>query len=157
MQQSSIKVIVISISNPILIGIYEEDVLVKTISKEGKTSDVLPSLFDEILIDYDVKEIFYVSGPGSYMAIKIAYIFLKTISIVNEIKLYALSGFDFNNNSPIKALGKKYFFREEIDSEEKIVMKFLEDNKIEEFTLPIDMKNIKFTENTLPEYNLPAV
>lgn len=158
MQQSSIKVIVISISNPILIGIYEEDVLVKTISKEGKTSDVLPFLFDEILIDYDVKEIFYVSGPGSYMAIKIAYIFLKTISIVNEIKLYALSGFDFNNNSPIKALGKKYFFREEINSEDnKIEIKFLEDNKIEEFTLPIDIKNIKFTENTLPEYNLPAV
>jgi len=157
MQQSSVKVIVISISNPILIGIYEEDMLVETISKEGKTSDVLPSLFDQILIDYDVKEIFYVSGPGSYMAIKIAYIFLKTISIVNEIKLYALSGFDFNNNSPIKALGKKYFFREEIDLEEKIVMKFLEENKIEEFTLPLDIKNIKFIENTLPEYNLPAV
>lgn len=157
MQQSSIKVIVISISNPILIGIYEEDKLINTISKEGKTSDVLPSLFDEILIDYDVKEIFYVSGPGSYMAIKIAYIFLKTISIVNEIKLYALSGFDFNNNSPIKALGKKYFFREMIDSKEKIVIKFLEDNKVEEFSLPKNIKNIKFNENTLPEYNLPAV
>ena len=157
MQQSSVKVIVISISNPILIGIYEDDILVKTISKEGKTSDVLPSLFDEILINYDVKEIFYVSGPGSYMAIKIAYIFLKTISIVNKIKLYAVSGFDFNNNSPIKALGKKYFFREIVNLEEKIIIKFLEDNKLKEFSLPMSLKELKFTENTLPEYNLPAV
>jgi len=157
MQQSSVKVIVISISNPILIGIYEENILVKTISKEGKTSDVLPSLFDDILINYDGQEVYYVSGPGSYMAIKIAYIFLKTISIVNEIELYALSGFDFNNNSPIKALGKKFFFREMIDSEEKILIQPLENSKIEEFALPLDIKNIKFTENTLPEYNLPAV
>ena len=157
MQQSNVKVIVISISNPILIGIYEDDILVKTISKEGKTSDVLPSLFDEILINYDVKEIFYVSGPGSYMAIKIAYIFLKTISIVNKIKLYAVSGFDFNNNSPIKALGKKYFFREIVNLEEKIIIKFLEDNKLKEFSLPMSLKELKFTENTLPEYNLPAV
>ena len=157
MQQFSVKVIVISISNPILIGIYKENMLIETISKEGKTSDVLPSLFDEILINYDVKEIFYVSGPGSYMAIKIAYIFLKTISIVNEIKLYALSGFDFNNNSPIKALGKKYFFREINNLDENIIIKFLEDNKVEEFILPENIKNIKFSENTLPEYNLPAV
>lgn len=157
MQQSSVKIIVISIAQPILIGIYEGDVLIKTISQEGKTSDVLPSLFSEILENYNVKEIFYVSGPGSYMAIKIAYIFLKTISIMHKIKLYALSGFDFNNNSPIKALGKKYFFREIIDLEENITIKFLENNKVEDFFLPANIKNIKFSENTLPEYNLPAV
>lgn len=157
MQQTSIKIVVISISNPILIGLYKEDILIKTISKEGKTSDILPSLFDKILIDYDVNEIFYVSGPGSYMAIKIAYIFLKTISIVNKIDLYSLSGFDLNNNSPIKALGKKYFYRELIDSEEKINIKFLDNSKVEKFTLPMNIKNIKFSQNTLPEYNLPAV
>ena len=157
MQPSNIKVLVISISHPILIGIYENDELVKIISKEGKTSDILPSLFDGILSSYDVKEIFYVNGPGSYMAIKIAYIFLKTISIVNDIKLYAVSGFDFNNNSPIKALGKKYFFRENIDLKEEITIKFLEDNKIEDFLLPETLKNIKFNDNILPEYNLPAV
>ena len=157
MQQSNIKVLVISISHPILIGIYENDELVKTISKEGKTSDILPSLFDGILSNYDVKEIFYVNGPGSYMAIKIAYIFLKTISIVNEIKLYAVSGFDFNNNSPIKALGKKYFFRENINFKDEIIIKFLEDNNIEEFLLPETLKDMKFNDNTLPEYNLPAV
>ncbi len=157
MQQSNVKVIVISIAHPILIGIYEDDMLIETISKDGKTSDILPSLFDSMLSRYNIKEIFYVSGPGSYMAIKIAYIFLKTISIVHNIKLYALSGFDFNNNSPIKALGKKYFFRETNNLEENIIIKFLEDSKVEEFFLPETIKNIKFSENTLPEYNLPAV
>ena len=157
MQQSNVKVIVISIAHPILVGIYEDNLLIKIISKEGKTSDILPKLFDKIFEEYNVKEIFYVSGPGSYMAIKIAYVFLKTISIVKKIKLYALSGFDFNNNSPIKALGKKYFFRKTIDFKDNITIAYLEDRQIEEFLLPTDIRNLKFTENTLPEYNLPAV
>jgi tRNA A37 threonylcarbamoyladenosine modification protein TsaB len=157
MQQYNIKIIVISIANPILIGIYNENILIDTITKEGKTSDILPSLFDAILAKYNVEEIFYVNGPGSYMAIKIAYIFLKTISIVNKIDLYALSGFDFNNNSPIKALGKKYFFREIIDLREEISVKFLEDKEIKEFFLPKTLSDLKYSDKILPEYNLPAV
>jgi len=157
MQQSNIKVVVISISHPILLGLYEEDKLIKKISEEGKTSDILPSLFEKILSDYKIKEIFYVNGPGSYMAIKIAYIFLKTISIVNGIKLYSVSGFDFNNNSPIKALGKKYFFRQLIDGKNKIVIKLLDDIKIEDFILPSSLEKMEYSEHILPEYNLPAV
>jgi len=157
MQQSNYTVVVISISNPILIGIYRNKKLVENISKEGKTSDILPLLFDNILSKYNVENILYVNGPGSYMAIKIAYIFLKTISIVKNIRLYAVSGFDFNKNSPIKALGKKYFFREKKGSEDKISIKFLEENNIEEFSLPESLHDINYSDNILPEYNLPAV
>jgi len=156
MQLSNIKVIVISIANPILVGIYENDILINTIEKEGKTSDILPSIFEQILLKYSVNDIFYVNGPGSYMAIKIAYVFLKTISIVNKINLHAVSGFEFNNNSPIKALGKKYFFRDSSD-EHNIIIDFLEQNVIEGFKLPEKFINIPYTDNVLPEYNLPAV
>jgi len=157
MQQFSVKIIVISISNPILIGVYQNDSLIETIQREGKTSDILPTLFDEILSKYNIEEIFYVNGPGSYMAIKIAYVFLKTISIVNKIELYAISGFDLNRNSPIKALGKKYFIRTESDGKEEIIIDFLNDREIQEFVLPDSLSNLKFSKNTLPEYNLPAV
>jgi len=156
MQQS--KVLVISISNPIIVGIYQNDILIETVSKDGKTSDILPSLFDIIMKKYNVHEIYYVSGPGSYMAIKIAYVFLKTISIVKEIPLFAISGFDLNNNSPIKALGKKYFFRDDNKlDDDKIAIKFLNDEKVEPFTLPQKFDKIKYTDDTLPKYNLPAV
>ena len=157
MQLSNITILVISIAHPILIGVYKNDELIKTISQEGKTSDILPSLFEEILLVYDVEKICYVNGPGSYMAIKIAYIFLKTISLVNKIELYAVSGFDLNNNSPIKALGKKYFFRKNPDNKDEITIELLEDNRIEKFLLPQTLNNIKFDKNVLPKYNLPAV
>jgi len=157
MQRCDVKVLVISISNPILIGLYKKNKLIKTLSKEGKTSDVLPLIFEDILKSYNVIEMFYANGPGSYMAIKIGYLFLKTISIINRIKLHGVSAFDLNNNSPIKALGKKYFFRIIEKDRETITMKFLENEEVNFFSLPQTIDNLKCNKNSLPEYNLPAV
>ena len=150
-----VDVLVISIANPILIGIYEDNNLIKTIEDSGKTSDVLPNIFKSILEDFEIITIFYVNGPGSYMAIKVGYIFLKTISIVRDIKFKATNGFKFNQNSPIKALGKKYFFNQDND---KIIIDFLKDtDKIIEFKLPKELQKDIFTEDCLPNYQLPAV
>ncbi len=151
------EVLVISISKPLLVGIYENKSLIKTYEDEGKTSDVLPIIFEEILKNYDIKTIYYVNTPGSYMAIKVAYVFLKTISITKNIDLKACSGFSFNQNSPIKALGKKYFIPKTND-EQTVKVDFLENNtKLSAFELPKLIDKIKFFEDTLPIYNLPAV
>lgn len=150
-----ISVVVISISNPILIGIYEENKLVDTLQSDGKTSDILPSIFDDLLKKYTINNIYYVNGPGSYMAIKISYIFLKTLSITKNIPLKAVSGFIFNENSPIKALGKKYFFKAENG---KIAIDFIENlAELKQFKLPSDISTISFCDDTLPNYHLPAV
>ena len=149
-----IEVLVISISKPLLIGIYENKKLIKEHKLEGKTSDLLPSLFSCILKEFDIKRINYVNSPGSYMAIKVAYIFLKTISISKNIELMACNGFEFNENSPIKALGKKYF----IQDKDGIKVDFLEkDDIIRDFKLPNNIDVINFNKQTLPIYNLPAV
>ena len=149
-----IEVLVISISNPLLIGIYENNSLIKEYKFEGKTSDLLPVYFKNILQEYDVKRLSYVNTPGSYMAIKVAYVFLKTISITKDIDFRACSGFEFNENSPIKALGKKYF----INTKNEVKVDFLEkESIIRDFKLPKNIDKIDFSENTLPIYNLPAV
>jgi len=148
------EVLVISISNPILIGIYENENLIKEYKLEGKTSDLLPKLFEEILKKYEINRLNYVNTPGSYMAIKVSYVFLKTVSITKNIQLRACSGFEFNKNSPIKALGKKYFIQEE----NEIKVDFLEkDCIIRDFELPKSINKINFNKQTLPIYNLPAV
>ncbi len=148
-----VKVLVISISTPLLIGIYENDKLIDTIEMEGKTSDILPILFSDILKKYEVKELLYVNGPGSYMAIKVAYIFLKTIAITNKIALKACDGFQFNQNSPIKALGKKYFIKKEAE----IKIDFIDQDEIKDFELPQELNMEIFSSDSLPTYNLPAV
>jgi hypothetical protein len=152
----NIKVLVISIANPILLGIYSEDnILIETKKLDGKTSDVLPLCFEKLFKKYEIKELFYVNGPGSYMAIKVCYVFLKTLSIVKGIELKASNGFCFNENTPIKALGKKYFFN---GKDGNIQIEFLkEDDIIKDFILPERLDIDTFNEDSLPQYNLPAV
>jgi tRNA A37 threonylcarbamoyladenosine modification protein TsaB len=155
MNSKNIDILVITISSPICIGVYSENILIDTIISDGKTSDILPSIYSQISNKYDIDTIYYVNGPGSYMAIKIGYIFLKTISIVKNIPFKATSGFKFNENSPIKALGKKYFFN---NNDGSIAIKFLtEDDYIQDFKLPKELDISIFTEDCLPQYNLPAV
>jgi len=150
-----IDILVIPISNPILVGVYKNKKLIEVIEQDGKTSDILPKIIEDILNKYDISSIYYVNGPGSYMAIKIAYIFLKSICIAKDINFFATSGFYFNNNSPIKALGKKYFFNSKDD---KITIELLKDlNTIEDFELPQNLDDTIFTKDCLPKYNLPAV
>lgn len=149
-----IEVLVITISNPLLIGVYEDKKLLKEHKLDGKTSDLLPGLFTELLKQFNIKRITYVNSPGSFMSIKVAYIFLKTISITKNIELRAAYGFEFNENSPIKALGKKYFIK---DGDE-IKVDFLEkDSIIRDFKLPMCIEKYNFNKETLPIYNLPAV
>jgi tRNA A37 threonylcarbamoyladenosine modification protein TsaB len=149
-----IEILVITISNPLLIGIYENKRFIKEYKLDGKTSDLLPSLFEKLLKENDISKIIYVNSPGSFMAIKVAYVFLKTISITKGIELNACEGFEFNQNSPIKALGKKYFIKEE----NELKVDFLEkDCIIHDFELPISIEKCNFNKETLPIYNLPAV
>lgn len=147
-------ILIISVANPILIGLYEDGKLIRTFTQDGKSSDIIPKIFSEIIDEYRLKRIFYVNSPGSYMAIKVAYVFLKTICIVKNIQLYATSGFYFNQNSPIKALGKKYF----INKCGNISIDFIDENeKPKDFLLPNMLDETIFSIDNLPQYNLPAV
>ncbi|RBQ31059.1 hypothetical protein CRU92_09110 [Arcobacter sp. FW59] len=149
-----IEVLVITISNPLLIGIYKNKQLLKEYKLDGLTSDKLPLLFENLLKEFDINKIIYVNTPGSFMSIKIAYIFLKTLTMVKNIEFEAIDGFLFNQNSPIKALGKKYF----INKQSNIKVDFLPNEcKISDFELPKSIEDYKFNVDTLPIYNLPAV
>ena len=150
-----IDIFVISLASPILVGVYENNTLINTITNEGKTSESLPEIFEDILKKYIINNIVYVNGPGSYMAIKVAYIFLKTICITKHINFYSCSGFEVNQNSPIKALGKKYFVQ---DEHKNISMRVLNENeKLSDFILPNNININNYSKETLPNYQLPAV
>lgn len=148
-----VSILVVSIASPLLVGVYKNDKLIKKFEIDGKTSDILPLTYDKITKEFNIDKIYYVNGPGSYMSIKVSYIFLKTISIVEKKEFYSILGFELNNNSPIKALGKKYF--KYINNEVKIEL--LNDDRLESFELPDSLENISFSKDTLPRYVLPAI
>lgn len=143
----------IALSSPLLVGIYQNDILIKQYEEFGKTSDMLPDLFSKILDEYNVENIFFTNGPGSFMAIKVAYIFLKTLSISLNIDIFATDGFNFNNNSPIRAMKKIYFIKEDKYITTSMINVEIEDR----FELPGTLKKDLFSKNCDPLYILPAV
>lgn len=145
--------VIISLSTPILVGIYEDDILINTIKSKLKTSEALLPILEDIFNKYNIIEIIYANGPGSYMAIKITYIILKTIQIIKNIPIKSCSAFEFNDNKPIKAMGNLYFIKEK----ETIITKKLTETINMDYTLCNSLKNLKIEDSNEPDYRLPAV
>ncbi len=137
-----------------MVGVYEKGRLIESFVESEKTSEALPKVFDKILKKYQINNLFYTRGPGSFMAIKVSYIFLKTISIAQNCSLFGIDGFVFNNNSPIKAHGTLYFMKEN----GKISTIKLDNSDIESnFALPKLLETEIFSSENEPLYMLPAV
>ena len=149
----SVDILLVALSSPIQIGIYEDNKLIDTIVSENRSSDVLPTIFKEIFEKYSVEKLFYANGPGSFMAIKVAYIFLKSLSVLKNIPLFATDAFYFNKNQPIKAIGKLYFVK--ISSE--IKTQKLETVPQSRFNLPDVLDYKEFSKITTPLYSIGAV
>jgi tRNA A37 threonylcarbamoyladenosine modification protein TsaB len=149
----SVDLVFITLSSPIIIGVYENKILIDSILTHEKSSEILPSLYMSLDEKYKIKKLFYANGPGSFMAIKIAYIFLKSISILNKIPLFATDAFYFNEKQPIKALGKLFFVK--VSSE--IKTQKLEIAPSNSFKLPDVLDYNEFSKATIPLYCIGAV
>ena len=147
------SLLLISIATPLLVGVYKDDILIETRSSEKKTSEILLPILNELLEKYDIQKIIYTRGPGSYMAIKLTYIMLKTIEILRDIECVGCSGFTLNGGKPIKAIGNLYFIKEK----ETIMTKKYEQPVDAHFALPQSIHDLVLDEESTPEYNLPAV
>jgi tRNA A37 threonylcarbamoyladenosine modification protein TsaB len=148
-----VDIVLITLTSPIMIGIYENNKLIETIESSKKSSDVLPLLFRDIFKNYKVKKLFYANGPGSFMAIKVAYIFLKSLSILKNIPLFATDAFYFNENQPIKAIAKLYF----VKVSQEIKTQKLEEAPEFKFKLPDVLDYSEFSTKTAPLYMIGAV
>ena len=144
---------VISLSSPLKIGIYRDNRLIKEYVKAEQTSEVLPYVFAQIVKTYKIKTLFYANGPGSFMAIKASYIFLRTLSISLGIDLLGVDGFKFNENRPIRAMRKVYFLKNSGKIDTKVINEDIE----QKFELPKHLDKKIFMKNCEPLYVLPAV
>lgn len=146
--------LIIAIGSPVYVGIYDQQgQLIESIQDDGLGSDVLPSILEDVLHRYRLKCLIYANGPGSFMGIKVAYLFLKSLSIVQNIPLFAVDGFFFNENHPIKAVGKLYF----VKNSNTISVEPLDNPVLKGFELPqtIEVKN--FNTDSAPYYGIEAV
>ncbi|TLD96322.1 hypothetical protein LS71_006255 [Helicobacter jaachi] len=142
-----IDIALVSVSAPILCGIYEQDRLIKTIQSDELALIALPRIFEAFLprphkapqsalpaldsipdsmsdsvldsmhLTYKgkiIESIYYAQGPGSFTSLKLTHIFLHTLSLMYDVKLFATSSFYFTKSPYIKAFGTTYFHRDEM-------------------------------------------
>ncbi|CAA6802921.1 MAG: TsaB protein, required for threonylcarbamoyladenosine (t(6)A) formation in tRNA [uncultured Sulfurovum sp.] len=147
------EILIVSIASPLLIGVYEEGKLIETVENPAKTSEVLLKLLTELSIKYNDAHIIYTSGPGSFMAIKLTYITLRTLEILKGISFEACEAFEVNDHKPIKAMGKLYFIKEK----NTIITKKFDEVLEQRFSLPSMLSEVTILDNNKPLYILPAV
>jgi len=146
--------VVIALTSPVIVGIYDQEGrLVERFEHAGQSSDALPELFETIVGKYTLSRLVYAKGPGSFMAIKIAYVYLKTLSIVLGIRLLAADAFYFNENRPLKAVGKLYF----VKIADQIKTQKFETPIEADFRLPSRLDPNDFSDDALPYYGIGAV
>ncbi|HHD82314.1 MAG TPA: hypothetical protein ENK82_06620 [Campylobacterales bacterium] len=147
------EILIISISSPLLIGVYEDGKLIERVENDGKTSDVLLKILMDLTSKYNYKRVVYTSGPGSYMAIKLTYVTLRTLEVLGEISFDACEAFDVNQLNPIKAMGKLYFIKEN----NTIITKKFDEALEQRFELPSMLSEVTILDDNKPLYILPAV
>ncbi len=147
------SVLVVALSLPIKIGIYKEQQLIRSYELHEHTSEALPLFFKTLLHEYEVSRLLYANGPGSFMAIKVTYLFLQTLSIVKNIPFMATDAFYFNESRPIKALGKLCF----VKIADTITTEVFDEVPTHTFELPQELILEDFNSDTLPHYAIAAV
>ena len=150
---SSYTILIISISSPLLIGVYKNNKLLESIESNEKTSEVLLKILSELQLKYNYSKLLYTNGPGSYMAIKLTYITLRSLEILKGIPFSGCNAFDLNGNKPIKAMGKLYFIKEN----NTIITKKIDEAVEQRFELPSLLSDVTILDNNRPLYILPAV
>lgn len=147
------EALVIALGSPVRVGVYASGCLIEHLESEAQSSEALPALFETILSRYTLSRLLYVNGPGSFMAIKVSYLFLKTVSIVKGIPLLAADAFCFNGGQPVKAVGKLYFVKMAGKIETQTLAKQAESH----FELPRVIDYHDFSDDAGPKYRIGAV
>ena len=150
---NSYKILIISIASPLLIGVYRDDLLIEKIESNQKTSEVLLKILTQLSEKYDYSSVIYTNGPGSYMAIKLTYIILRSLEILKGLTFTGCNAFDLNGQKPIKAMGKLYFIKEK----ETIITKKFDEAVEQRFELPSMLSEVTVLNDNKPLYILPAV
>ncbi len=153
MPKDRVDILLVALSSPILVGVYKDARLIEKIESDERSSEVLPRIYKELLQKYDVKSFIYANGPGSFMSIKVAYIFLRSLGILRDIPLYAMDAFHFNNGRPIKAVGKLHF----VKIQDKIETQKFDEVIEPSFELPQTLVKEELSTNSAPMYGIGAV
>lgn len=133
-----------------MVGLYDNNVLIKTLQSDKKTSDGLIEILEPIINKFNIQRVIYTNSPGSFMGLKVSYIILKTLCMVKGYQFLSVSGFLLNSNMPIRANKNLSFVR----NGEDIILQKVDPVDLK---MPDSLSDLKLSIDTLPQYIIKAI
>ncbi|TQR31285.1 glycoprotease [Campylobacter sp. MIT 99-7217] len=133
-----------------MLGVYKDELLFEKYQSDERASEFLPKILQNLLEKYSLEKLIYANGPGSFMGIKISFLCFQTLSIVKNIPMFAVSGFELNGFKPISANNQLCFVYENKQIS-------LQKAAGAEFFLPDHLSCLNLSEDILPFYFIDAV
>jgi tRNA A37 threonylcarbamoyladenosine modification protein TsaB len=150
--ERGVEVVVVPFQTPILVGVYRDRQLERGVQLEGKVSETLPPFFEELLRREQLEGLYYSRGPGSFMGVRLTFLFLKTLSIIYQIPFRGVDSFYFTGGKPIKGPGASFFVKKE-----GIIVVSREVDEVGTPSLPPVLNPADFEEEVEPLYLVKAV
>ncbi|MDR1911972.1 MAG: glycoprotease [Helicobacteraceae bacterium] len=146
-------ILLIGATKPARLAVYNESgEALEFFEIDKPLSEGLFSIMKAIDIRFNIVKVLYARGPGSFMGLKLGYIFLKTFAFARDIPFLATDSFNLSGDRPILAHGKRRFVKKDKRIEIEIF-----DAPFEESLKPPNRLDITlFDDQTLPNYILDA-
>ena len=154
MPKEPVTLLLLSAQTPLCVGLYDASgVLVRRYERTGQISQVLYPLFREIGAEFEVVALAYARGPGSFMGLKLGFVFLRSFAIAKKIPMRSASSFFFSAGAPIVATRHSAYLL----SDDKISLCRLESAPENRMQLPKRVDFEALDEPLEPLYIQPAV
>lgn len=154
MPKLPVTVLLISASRPMRLAVYDRaGAKLESFESDAPATESFYPLFKAIDEQYAIEKLAYARGPGSFMGLKLGYVFMQTLALARNLPFAAASSFALSGGAPVHAHGKRWFVPQ---GNEVSVQTF--DPAPENRLLPPDRLDLSlFDTNTEPDYLMPAV
>lgn len=154
MPKLPVTVLLISASRPMRLAVYDRvGAKLESFESDAPATESFYPLFKAIDEKYAIEKLAYARGPGSFMGLKLGYVFMQTLALARNLPFTAASSFVLSDGAPVQAHGKRWFAQEANGIGVKLFEAAPEDRLLPPDRLDLNL----FDTNTEPDYFMPAV
>ena len=146
--------LLISAIKPFVLAVYDErNELIEQHASDQHLTTALYMITSEIDARYCVTKVAYIRGPGSFMGLKLGFVFMRSFALARGIDFTAADSFALTADRPVFSHKNRYFVKENgVIS----VQRF--DQPQPNFLIPpLALDTTIFNADTLPQYILGAI
>ncbi|MGE4295437.1 MAG: hypothetical protein AB7E49_07045 [Campylobacterales bacterium] len=154
MPKSPVFVLLVSASRPMRLAVYDlGGNRLELHESDAPATESFYPFFKTIDDRYDIARVAYARGPGSFMGLKLGYVFLQSFAMARRIPFASVSSFALTRGAPVQAHGKRWFV---LEGGEVSVRAF--ETPPQAALLPPEQIDFSIFEAACePEYLMPAV